>query len=68
MRSIRIPVAVTLLLAIVAGAGVGVAVADHETNNDNCSGLHTADEETDGTSGEDRVEHNYQECHGNQHS
>lgn len=65
MRLLRLVAAVALILAVVAGAGAGVAVADHDTGNDQCSGLHTADERSDGTAGADRVDHNHQECHGN---
>ena len=64
-RLLRVGLAVVLVLAVLGGGAAGVAVADHDSENDNCSGLHEADERTDGTEGEDETEHNHDECHGN---
>lgn len=64
-NAVRVGLAVVLVLAVVGGGAAGVAVADHDSENDNCEGLHEADERTDGTGGEDEVGHNHQECHEN---
>lgn len=48
--------------------GVGaarVAVADHDTENDNCEGIHSAEEETEDSEGNDEVAHDHEECHEN---
>lgn len=66
-RTLRIGLAVVLVLAVVGGGAAGVAVADHDTENDNCEGLHTAEEETEDSEGNDEVAHNHDECHGNEH-
>ena len=66
MRTLRVVAALALVLALAAGAGAGVAAADHDTSNDNCGGLHTAEERTAGTPAEERVAHNHHECHENE--
>lgn len=68
MRShiVRIGLVFVLVLALVGG-GAGFAVADHDTENNNCEGQHTADENTEDTEGNDSVSHNHGECHENEH-
>lgn len=62
MNILRIALAVTVTVALLGGATAGVVVA-HDPTNDDCQGLHTADGETDGTDGNETVNHNHDECH-----
>lgn len=65
-KTLRIGMSIVLVLAVVGGAAAGVAVADHDSENDNCGGLHTAEENTEDSQGNDRVSHNHDECHENE--
>ena len=63
MSKLRVLIALTLVLALLGGATAGVAVAQGSSQDSHCSGLHTADGETDGTAAEQVVGDIHHQCH-----
>lgn len=52
-----------LVFALFSGATAGIAVAQGESDENHCDGLHTADEKTDDTAGNETVNDVHSQCH-----
>lgn len=63
MKTVRVLVAATVVLALLGSATGGVAVADGGNPDVDCGGLHEADQRTDGTAAESRLDEHHHECH-----
>jgi hypothetical protein len=63
MSSLRILLALALVIALLGGATAGAAVAQGSSEDTHCGGLHTADDRTDETAAQSVVGELHHQCH-----